>query len=161
MCKIYLNVDPWCDLLSSVSEPWTRLSIDLIHSAEVAHCTHTTEPMASHSHSGGSTTCRQNRSTAITLSRPLRLTPRWASPVWPRVYQRHQRPPSWQNGPKQGQGTIKTNGHTRLCLLTGQGMHAHNLPSLEAPARGTTKDRIKTSHKVNVVALRKPNSVAP
>ena len=25
--------------------------------------------------------------------------------------------------------------------------HAHNLPWLEAPARGTTKDRIKTPHK--------------
>ena len=31
------------------------LSIDFIHSAEVAHCTHTTEPMASSSHSGGPT----------------------------------------------------------------------------------------------------------
>ena len=40
---------------------------------------------------------------------------------WPCAYQRHQRPPSWQNVPKQGQGTIKTNGHTRLCLLTRPG----------------------------------------
>ena len=36
--------------------PRARLSIDLIHSAEVAHFTHTTEPMPSHSHSGGPTT---------------------------------------------------------------------------------------------------------
>ena len=40
---------------------------------------------------------------------------------WPHAYQRHLQPPWWQNGPKRGQGTIKTNGHTRLCLLTGPG----------------------------------------
>ena len=34
------------------------LSIDFIHSAEVAHCTHTTKPMASSSHSGGPTAFR-------------------------------------------------------------------------------------------------------
>ena len=52
---------------------------------------------------------------------------------------------SWQNGPKRGQGTIKTKTRTQgyVCLL-GQGMHAHNLPSREAPVRGTTKDRLKT-----------------
>ena len=64
---------------------------------------------------------------------------------WPRVYQRHQRPPSWQNGPKQGQGTIKTNTSTQgYVYLPGQGMHAHNLPSRAAPVRATTNDRIKT-----------------
>ena len=64
---------------------------------------------------------------------------------WPRVYQRHQRPPSWQNGPKQGQGTIQTKTSTQgYVCLPGQGMHAHNLPSREAPVRATTKDRIKT-----------------
>ena len=34
-------------------------------------------------------------------------------------------------------------------------MHAHNLPPREAPVRGTTKDQIKTFHKVNVVTLNK------
>ena len=64
---------------------------------------------------------------------------------WPRVYQRHQRPSSWQNGPKRGQGTIKPKMSTQgYVCLPGQGMHAHNLPSREAPARCTTKDRIKT-----------------
>ena len=126
--------------------PRARLSIDLIYTLQrLVHCTHTTEPMASHSHSGGPTAFRQNRSTAMTLSRPLRLTPHWASPGWPRVYQRHQRPPSWQNGPKRGQGTIKTKTSTQgYVCLPGQGMHAHNLPSREAPVRATTKDRIKT-----------------
>ena len=56
--------------------PRARLSIDLIYTLQrLVHCTHTTEPMASHSHSGGPTVFRQNRSTAMTLSRPLRPTP--------------------------------------------------------------------------------------
>ena len=46
-----------------------------IHSTEVAHWTHTTEPMASPSHSCGPTAFRQNHPTAMTLSRPIRLTP--------------------------------------------------------------------------------------
>ena len=45
----------------------TRLSTDLINSTEVAHCTHTTEPMASRSHSVGPTSFRQNRLTAKPL----------------------------------------------------------------------------------------------
>ena len=104
--------------------------------------------MASHSHSGGPTAFRQNRSTAMTLSRPLRLTPHWASPGWPRVYQRH---PDHRRGqlplgdtPTRGLvpkiSKTSTQGYVRL---PDQGKHAHNLPSLEAPARGTTIDRIK------------------
>ena len=42
------------------------------------HFTHTTESMASHSHSGGPTAFRQNCPTAMTLSRPLQPTPLWA-----------------------------------------------------------------------------------
>ena len=107
------------------SGPYPRawLSIDLIHSAEVAHCTHTTEPMASHSHSGGPTAFRQNRSTAMTLSRPLWLTPHWASHGWPRVYlQTPQRPPSWpvplwDKDPK----TNSTTGTQGLCPPTWSG----------------------------------------
>ena len=100
------------------------LSIDFIHSAEVAHCTHTTEPMASHSHSGGPTAFRQNRSTAMTLSRPLRLTPHWASPGWPRVYQRHNDHRRGQNinDPTRGPGTIiSTTGTQGDVCLPGQG----------------------------------------
>ena len=90
-----LSVDPWCTLLSSVSVTVDSAIDRLIHSAEVAHCTHTTEPMASHSHSGGPTAFRQNRSIAMTLSRPFRLRPHRASPGWPRVYLQTPRPPSW------------------------------------------------------------------
>ena len=70
-----------------------------IHSAEVAHCTHTTEPMASHSHSDGPTMFRQNRSTAVTLSRPLRpKSPTgwsWVASCLPKT----PRPPSWSKLP--------------------------------------------------------------
>ena len=116
----------------------------LIHSAEVAHCTHTTEPMASHSHSGGPTAFRQNRSTAVTLSRPLRPTPNWASPGWPRVYQRHTDHRRGQNS-LMGTGSIKlkTTGIQGYVRLPDQGKHAHNLPSWEAPARGMTIDSIR------------------
>ena len=116
-----------------------------IHSAEVAHCTHTTEPMASHSHSGGPTAFRQNRSTAVTLSRPLRPTPNWASPGWPRVYQRH---PDHRRGQNSLTGTgsmkIKITGTQGYVRLPDQGKHAHNLPSWEAPATCTTIDPVRT-----------------
>ena len=40
--------------------------------------------------------------------------------------------------------------------------HAHNLPSLEALARGMSIDHIRAfTQKENVVALEKPSSVAP
>ena len=107
--------------------PRARLSIDLINTLQrLAHFTHTTEPMASHSHSGGPTAFRQNRSIAMTLSRPLRLTPHWASPGWPRVYQRHNDHRRGQNNKPSQTGTRahnNNNGHTRLCLLTGPGYH--------------------------------------
>ena len=116
-----------------------------IHSAEVAHCTHTTEPMASHSHLGGPTAFRQNRSTAVTLSRPLRPTPNWASPGWPRVYQRH---PDHRRGQNSLTGTssikIKTTGTQGYVRPPDQGKHAHNLPSWEARARCTTIDPVRT-----------------
>ena len=105
------------------------LSIDFIHSAEVAHCTHTTEPMASSSHSGGPTAFRRNQPTAMTLSRPLRPNPQRAGPGWPRVYQRHPDHRRGQNTPTRGLGTIISSTSTqRLCLLTGPGQARHNLP---------------------------------
>ena len=108
-----------------------RVAIDRLdtHSAEVAHCTHTTEPMALSSHSGGPTAFRRNRPTAMTLSRPLQPTPNWASPGWPRVYQRHNDHRRGQNVPHgdryQKNLTTGTQGYVRL---PDQGKHAHNLP---------------------------------
>ena len=104
-----------------------------IHSIAVAHCTHTTEPMASHSHSGGPTAFRQNPSIATALSRPLRPNPQRAGPGWPRVYQRH---PDHRRGqlplrdtPTRGLvpkiSKTSTQGYVRL---PDQGKHAHNLP---------------------------------
>ena len=102
-----------------------RLSIDLVYTLQrLVHCTHTTEPMASRSHSGGPMVFRQNRPTAMTHSRPLRLTPHWAKSWVAHAYQRHQRPPSWQNinGPKRGQGTITTTtAHKAYVRLPNQG----------------------------------------
>ena len=106
--------------------PRARLSIDLnTHTLQrLAHCTHTTEPMASHSHSGGPTTFPPNRSLPMTPSRPLRPTPlwdkSWVAPCLPKA------PTATvvakQNGPKQGQKRLSSNyEHTRLCLLTGPG----------------------------------------
>ena len=116
-----LTVDPWCDLLSSVSLT-VDLAIDrLIHSAEVAHWTHTTEPMASHSHSGGPMAFRRNNFIVMTLSRPFRLSPHRASPGWPRIYLQTPRPPSWPRS-TLGPGTKNlTMGSQMLCLLTGPG----------------------------------------
>ena len=129
--------------------PRARLSIDLIYTLQrLVHCTHTTEPMASHSHSGGPTAFRPNRSTAMTLSWPLRLTPLWAkslvAPCLPQdttttVVAKHKRSHT---------GTCahnNNNGHTRLmsAYLIRVG-RAHNLPSLEAPARGMTIDPVRT-----------------
>ena len=146
---IIITVDSWCDLLSS----WALIAgatIDrLIYTLQrLAHCTHTTEPMASHSHSGGPTVFRQNQSIVMTLSRPLRPTPNWASPGWPRVYQRHPttvvvKLPHEGNSLK-GTGSIKTTGTQGYVCLPGQGTHAHNLPSWEAPARCTTIDPVRT-----------------
>ena len=101
--------------------PRARLSIDLIYTLQrLVHCTHTTEPMASHSHSGGPTAFRQNRSTAMTLPRPVRLTPHWASPGWPRVYQRHNDHRRGQNDPTRGPGTIiSTTGTEGYACLPG------------------------------------------
>ena len=154
-----LNVDPWCDLLSSVSLTVDSVIDRLIHSAEVAHWTHTTEPMASHSHSGGPTAFRRNPSIAMTLSRPLRLTPNWASPGWPRVYQRHNDHRHGQNinCPTWGHGTkISTMGTQGYVCLPGQGT-ACPLPSLvggtdQRHGNGPNKG---LPIKANVVALGK------
>ena len=100
----------------------TGAAIDiLIHSVEVAHFTHTMEPMASYSHSGGPTTFQQNSPIAMTLLRPLRPTLHWDQ--------------SWVTEPTKGKTTTvvankqskiwtryhNNNKSTRLCLLTGPG----------------------------------------
>ena len=121
--------------------PRVRLSIDLIHTLQrLAHCTHTTEPMVSHSH-----TCGHGVPTKPMYfhdtPRPLRPTPLWAkswvAPCLPKA-------PMATVVAKRGQGSILNNGHTRLMpsyLIRVE--HAHNIPSLEAPARGMTIERIK------------------
>ena len=131
----------------------------LIHSAEVAHCTHTTEPMASHSHSGGPTAFRRNPSIAMTLSRPLRPNPQRASPGWPRVYQRHPDHRRGQNTPTRGLGTIISSTSTQdYVCLPGQGKHDIIFPRWRHRPEAVSMDRIKASHKANVVALER-NSI--
>ena len=67
---------------------------------------------------------------------------------WPHAYQRHQRPPSWQKRSQTGTRYHKNKrAHKVMSAYGARVPHAHNLPSLEAPARGTTKDRIKPPHK--------------
>ena len=122
--QVIINiVDSWWDRHKLCPYSRARLSIDLIYTLQrLVHCTHTTEPMASHSHSGGPTAFRQNRSIVMTLSRPLRPTPNWASPGWPRVYQRH---PDHRRGQNSLTGTgsikIKTTGTQGYVCLPGQG----------------------------------------
>ena len=125
--------------------PLVRLSIDLIYTLQrLVHCTHTTEPMASHSHSGGPTTFRQNPSIAMTLSRPLRPNPQRASPGWPRVYQRHNDHRRGQNDPTRGPGTIiSTTGTQGYACLPGQGKHAITFPSWRHRPEAMSMDRIK------------------
>ena len=68
----------------------------------------------------------------------------WVSPMSPRDT---QRPPSWQNknGPKRGHVHITKLGLTRLMpSYLAKVAPVHNLPSLEALARGTTIDPVRT-----------------
>ena len=121
--QVIINtVDPRWDRHELCPYPRARLSVYLIYTMQrLVHYTHTTEPMASHSHSGGPTVFRQNRSTTMTLSRPLRLTPHWASPGWPHVYQRHNnhsRGPS-QTGTKVYQS--QQQAHKAYTVLPHQG----------------------------------------
>ena len=116
----------------------------LIHYAELAPCTHTTEPMASYSHSGGPTAFRRNTSIAMTLSRPLRPTPNWASPGWPRVYQRHPDHRRGQNTPTRGLGTIISSTSTQdYVCLPGQGKHDIIFPRWRHRPEAVSMDRIK------------------
>ena len=61
------------------------------------------------------------------------------------------------NGPKRGHELKTKPGHTRhMSAYLIMVARAHNLPSLEAPARGMTIDRIKAFPKMqNVAALKK------
>ena len=110
--------------------PRARLSIDLINTLQwLVHCAHTTEPMASHSNSGGPTAFRQNPSIATAHSRPLRpkfpMGWSWVAPCLPKT----PRPPSWSKHSHSGTRYHKLiNEHTRLCVLTGPGQTRHNLP---------------------------------
>ena len=65
--------------------------------------------------------------------------------------------------PTRGHGSKNSkNRHTRLMsAYLIRVARAHNLPLLEAPARGTTIDPVRTSHKVSVVALVSFDMVAP
>ena len=100
--------------------------------------------MASHSHSGGPTAFRQNRSTAMTFSRPLRLTPHWAK-SWVAPCLPQDTSSIVVARPTRGHRSKNSNnGHTRLMSAYLIWVaRAHNLPSLEAPVRGTTIDRIR------------------
>ena len=107
------------------SYPRARLLM-LAHTLQrLAHCTHTTEPMASHSHSGGPTAFRQNRSTAMTLSRPLRPTPPLGSvlggPVPTKGTNGHRRgkTKTVPNGDKKG--PIQLRAHKAYVRLPDQG----------------------------------------
>ena len=113
------TVDSRCDRHELGPYPRARLSIGLIYTLQrLVHCTHNTKPMASPSHPGGPRAFQQNRSIVMTLSRPLRPTPNWASPWWPRVYHRHNDHRRRQTS-HTGTGSIKIQQrHTRLCLLT-------------------------------------------
>ena len=129
--QVIINtVDSWWDRHELGPYTRARLSIDLIYTLQrLVHCTHTTELMASHSHLGGPTAFRQNRSIVMTLSRPLRPIPNWASPGWPRVYQRHNDHRRGQTSlTETGSIIITTTGTQGYVCLPEQGTHAHNLP---------------------------------
>ena len=128
-----------------------------IHSAEVAHCTHTTEPVASYSHSGGPTVFRQNRSTAMTLSRPLRPTPLFGfSPVSPSLPKANGHCHGKQKRSQMGSKRAKQLGLTRFMpAYLIRLARAHKLPSFEAPVRGMTINQLGPSHtKENVATLK-------
>src|SRR3989337_2794220 len=64
VCRFIISVDPQCDLLRTMSMT-EDAAIDRLYTLQrLVHCTHTTEFMASCSHSGGPTTFRQNQSIA-------------------------------------------------------------------------------------------------
>ena len=119
--------------------------MELTHTLQrLVHCTHTTEPMASHSHSGGSTAFQRNPSIVMTLSRPLRPNPQRASPGWPRVYQRHNDHHHDQNNPTRGPGTIiSTMGTQGYVCLQGQGKYDVTFPSWGHRPEAMSMDRIK------------------
>ena len=115
--------------------------------------------MASSSHSGGPTAFRRNQPTAMTLSRPLRPNPQRAGPGWPRVYQRHPDHRRGQNTPTRGLGTIISSTSTQdYVCLPGQGKHDIIFPRWRHRPEAVSMDRIKASHKANVVALER-NSI--
>ena len=63
---------------------------------------------------------------------------------WPRAYQRHQRPLSWQKRSQTRTRYHKNKwAHKVMSAYWARVPHAHNLPLLEAPTRGMTMDRIK------------------
>src|SRR3989337_3732437 len=91
----------------------------------LVHCTHTTELMASCSHSGGPTTFRQNPIYCMTLSRPLRQTPLWAM-SWVTPVSFLHLPSSWTNKtiPNGDLSSIPNLGSQGFCRLPDQGSAA-------------------------------------
>ena len=71
---------------------------------------------------------------------PLRARS-WVAPCLPKTPMATVVEKRSQTGTRYHNNKTSTQGY--VCL-PGQGMHAHNLPSWEAPVRGKTKDRIKT-----------------
>ena len=105
--------------------PYTRarLSIDLTHTLQwLAHCTHTTKPMASHSYSGWTNGVLKNPIYCHgTLPATLTNTPFGFSPRWPRTYQRSYSHRCGKNGPKWGQSVQTTPAHKAYAVLPVQG----------------------------------------
>ena len=107
--RLIIKVDPWCDLLTSYAHNRGRGYRQIKYTLQ-RQCT-----LPTLRNTWPRTTIRVDQSIPTKPSLCHALSPATATISlsglglgWPRVYQRHQRPPSWQNGPKQGQGTIKT-----------------------------------------------------
>ena len=84
--------------------PWSRLSIDLAHTlcrGSTLYPHHGTLGLTlPYVWTNGVPTKPTYRHDTL-LATPTN-TPLGFSPGWPRAYQRHQRPPSWQNGHHRG-----------------------------------------------------------
>ena len=125
--------------------PRTRLSIDHIHSAEVStlyphHGTHgLVLPF------GWTNDVPTNPVYCMTLSRPLRQTPLWAM-SWVTLCpsdtcHRHGQ----TNCPKRGPRAKLTWVHKVSAAYRAKVALPHNLPWLEAPARGMTIDQVRAA----------------
>jgi hypothetical protein len=97
----------------------------------------------------------------MTLSQPLPTNPFGLCPGWPRCQLMTSATSvaatvvAKPNKPSQtGTTAHKQLRHSRLMAAhRARVARSHNLPSLEAPARGMTIDRNRTPHKASVAAL--------